>query len=139
MKAPLLPLLLAAATLAISTPALARSCLPYGPLKVTLSGTLERKTFPGAPDFEDVKQGDQPETGYYLRLPSAMCVAASAKTQQQAHDGVGELQLVLDQAQYAHLASEIGQTVRLTGTLLEASTGHHHAPVLLKVDAIDGD
>lgn len=139
MKAPRLLLFLATTAMTVSAPAMARSCLPYGPLKVTLSGTLERRTFPGAPNFEDVKQGDRPESGYYLQLPSAMCVAASAKTGQAAHDAVRELQLVLDRAQYAHLAGEMGDTVRLTGTLSEASTGHQHAPVLLQVEAIDGD
>lgn len=139
MKAPLLSLLLAPAVMAAPAPVAARSCLPYGPLKVSLSGTLERKTFPGAPGFEDVKQGDEAETGYYLRLPSPVCVAASARTEEAGHADLRELQLVLDRAQYAHLAGEMGQTVRLTGTLLEASTGHHHTPVLLKVDAIDGD
>lgn len=136
MKTPLL--LLAAAVIAAPMPALARACLPYGPLKVTLSGTLESETSSAAPNFADMNRGDPPDAGYSLRLPSPMCVAASKQTDQPAHAEIRELQLLLDRAQSAHLADELGKTVRLTGTLSEGSSGDRHT-LRLRVDAIDGD
>jgi hypothetical protein len=139
MKASLLPLLLATAVLTAPSPALARSCLPYGPLKVTLSGTLERKSLPDAPSVADTKSGDPTASAFYLKLPSSLCVAASVNTQQAAHAEVRELQLVLDPAQSAHLSGEMHETVRLTGTLSERTTGAQSTLLLLRVEAIDGD
>ncbi len=37
-------------------------CLKYEPNVVTLSGTLIRETHSGPPDYENVANGDKPET-----------------------------------------------------------------------------
>ncbi len=137
MNVPLVPVLLAGSLLSAIAPATAaRSCLPYGPLEIALSGTLQSRPQPHAPEAEDVAAGDAPETGYYLQLPSAMCVAAATGQDGRRHDNVRELQLVLDAGQHAHLRQERGHTVRLTGILLE---GRDRTTVRLQVRAIDAD
>ena len=42
------------------------ACLRYQPDTVAIAGLLTRKTFPGRPNYESVKEGDGPETGFYL-------------------------------------------------------------------------
>jgi Domain of unknown function (DUF4431) len=111
-------------------------CLRYDPDTVALTGTLRRQTFPGPPNYEDIKAGDAPETGFYLGLASPICTIASpdsANDNNGSLNGVQLVQLVLDSAGYAHLGPRVGQSVTIAGTMFAAFTGHHHAPVLLRV------
>lgn len=102
-------------------------CLPYGPIKVTLSGKLERHAAadPG---------------GEVLALPTPVCVAASPAGQAPRHDAVRRLRLALSKEQAAHLEEEgAGQIVRVTGMLSEAAQGEGSPPLLLTVVGIDSD
>lgn len=111
----------------------AAECLKYEPAVVTVSGELHRATFPGRPNFESIASGDEPETGFYLTLKEPLCTQADAAGEQEAQEGVHEVQLVLTQKQYAQWRPKLGQQVTLHGGLFAAFSGHHHAPVLLKV------
>ncbi len=112
------------------------ACLRYEPDTVAIAGSLTRKTFPGRPNYESVKEGDEPETGFYLEVPGPVCTIASPDS---ANDNNGSLhdvrliQLVLDSAGHARLKPRLGRQVTLRGTLFAAFTGHHHAPLLLRV------
>jgi hypothetical protein len=78
-------------------------CLSYEPSVVTLSGTLVRKTFPGPPNYDSVKKGDKPETGWFLDLPENVCVKED-KVEPDLNpkqSGIHEIQLVLQPQQYA--------------------------------------
>jgi hypothetical protein len=108
-----------------------KPCLHYEPDTITLSGQLTRRTFFGAPGFGEDPKHDEKETGYYLSLPHNVCTVATHDD--EAHKGVHLVQLVLDSAGYAHLRPYIGKTVSINGTLLAATTGHHHTEVLLRV------
>ncbi|MBB4128774.1 hypothetical protein GGR77_004105 [Xanthomonas translucens] len=103
-------------------------CLPQGPIKVTLSGKLERPTSaPAAPESER----------QILVLPRPVCVAASPAAPAPRHDAVRRLRLELSQDQAAHLQEEgVGQIVRVTGTL---SAAEGDVPPLLTVVGIDSD
>jgi len=92
-----------------------------------------RLTFPGAPNFESVAQGDAPETGFYLRLATPICTQATNDVD-DAKAGVTLVQVLLDADGYARLRPSIGQSLTLAGTLSGALSGHHHAPVLLAID-----
>ena len=50
------------------------SCLSYEPAVVTVQGKLVRKTFPGPPNYKDIRTGDEVETNWYLALDSPICV-----------------------------------------------------------------
>lgn len=111
----------------------AKHCLRYEPIVVTLSGTLVKRTYPGAPNYESIKDGDQPETGYYLKLRSPACVKAKEQDDGVDHENIKEVQLVLDAEQYAILRPQIGKPISLAGRIFEGFNGHHNTPVLLIV------
>ena len=110
------------------------TCLRYGPDTVRVSGTLQRLTFPGPPNYEDVQTGDEPETGFYLAPAVPLCAAGGRdEVDGGPRADVRLVQLVLDSAGYAALRPALGRAVALRGTLFPSHTGHHHAPVLLDV------
>lgn len=111
----------------------AAECLKYEPAVVSLSGVLHRATFPGRPNFESVANGDEPETGFYLTLKQPLCTQVDVAGEQEALQDVREVQLVLTEKQYAQWRPQLGKQVTLHGGLFAAFSGHHHAPVLLKV------
>ncbi len=86
-------------SLLISTSVYAADCLSYEPAKVKLVGTLHRATFPGAPNFESIQDGDTPETGFYLTLTHPICTVSTLGSEQTAFASVREIQLVLNQSQ----------------------------------------
>jgi hypothetical protein len=51
-------------------------CVNYEPDLVSLNGKIIRKTFPGPPNYENIKTGDQPETYWILILTTPLCVNA---------------------------------------------------------------
>ena len=110
----------------------AAGCLTYAPDTVSLKGTLRRQTFPGPPNYESVKSGDAPETGFYLHLGRPVCTIGKDEVDVAAR-AVRFVQLVLDTTGYARLRPLLGRRVTLRGTLFHAISGHHHAPLLLTV------
>ncbi|MET3117109.1 hypothetical protein AAKU64_001322 [Undibacterium sp. GrIS 1.8] len=122
-------------TVLLNTPAFAATdCLSYEPVKVKLAGKLHRATFPGAPNFESIKDGDTAETGFYLTLTHAICTVTTPGSEQTAFASVKEIQLVLNQSQYKKLRPKLGTQIQLSGSLFSAISGHHHTDVLLQVD-----
>jgi hypothetical protein len=131
--------LLAAALCATTLRIEARSCLPYEPKPVTLAGTIVRQTFPGPPNYEDVKTGDTPEMIWVLRLATPICVAPDGPTEDynDPESNVRELQLIfMDGAGYTKYRSLLGKPVSVSGTLSHAITGHHHTKVMVVVREI---
>src|SRR5215831_7668862 len=115
------------------------TCLSYGPAIVTLNGTLVRRTFPGPPNYESVKKGDEPETYWFLDLPESICVNED-KAQPDLNpkqSGIHEIQLVLQPEQYQQRKGMVGRKVLATGTLFGEHTGHHHTPVILAVRTLE--
>ncbi len=108
----------------------AGSCLAYGK-RVTLAGKLIRQTFPGPPNYESVANGDKPETNWYIELTAPMCVDADPQNRQGAVSDVGQVELVVTPEQYRRHRDLVGRSVRASGILFQAFTGHHHTPVLL--------
>jgi hypothetical protein len=108
------------------------ACVAQEPDTIRLAGVLVRRTFSGAPNFRSVRHGDARETGFYLRMSPALCARAGDRVH-RARTGVKLVQLVLDSTGYSVLRPMVGQHVELRGTLFSSSTGHHHAPLLLRV------
>lgn len=105
-------------------------CIHYDTDTVSLTGRLSRETLPGPPNYESVRRGDAPETGFYLTLPAPVCTMDGAT---RDLDSITKLQLVLDSAGYARLRPSLGTTATVRGTLFAAVTGHHHTPALVWV------
>ena len=117
---------------------LAQGCLSYEADSVRLTGTISRKTFPGPPNYESIRRGDQPETYWILHLASPICTTASAEN--DAESNVSDIQLILTPRQYALYRNCAGGRARAVvtarGKLLHAITGHHHTQVLLEVKGL---
>jgi Domain of unknown function (DUF4431) len=111
-----------------------QECLAYEPEVVQLIGTINKKTFPGPPNFESVEKGDRPETYWVLQLPDRVCTQPSADN--DAENNVTALQLILTEKQYNLYRKFLGRRVNVTGKLSHAQTGHHHTPVLMEVTDI---
>lgn len=105
-------------------------CLRYEPQTATLTGRLERRTYPGRPNYENVQNGDEPEMGLYLVLPHPVCTKGRG-IWYGAQKDVTLVQLVLEQRDYVDLQPFLEKTVTLRGQLFSRQTAHHHAPLLL--------
>jgi hypothetical protein len=105
---------------------------------VTLHGTVSRETFPGPPNYESIKDGDRPETSWFLDLTHPVC-AQEDKTDllKPGQEGVRRIQLVVSQAMCLSHKKLVGKRVAVTGTLFGEHTGHHHTPVLLTVNTLE--
>lgn len=114
-----------------------QNCLSYQG-KIALKGEISRKTFAGAPNFESIAEGDQPETYWILHLAAPICVSGdeSVPGGENAENNVSDIQLGLDEKQYAQYKDSLGKPVFVEGTLSHAFTGHHHTDILLKVEEI---
>jgi Domain of unknown function (DUF4431) len=127
--------LLAGIAVTASAPTVSAACLKYEPDVVQLSGKLERRVYPGRPNYESVQKGDEAETGFYLVLSEPICTDASDPAGiNSAQANVRLVQLNLDKAGYDRLRPSLGKEVTVRGTLSAAHTGHHHAPVVLLVE-----
>jgi hypothetical protein len=124
-------------------PAYAQSgeaCLSYEPTVVKLTGTIISRTFPGPPNYESIKGGDEPETYWLLVLRRPVCVNEGQPGEfNEAKKGIRRIQLVFHSEdaydKYRHLP---GKRVVATGTLYAGFTGHHKTPVLLRVNTLRG-
>ncbi|MBI5019940.1 MAG: DUF4431 domain-containing protein [Ignavibacteriales bacterium] len=113
------------------------NCLRYEPAVVTLTGVIERQIFPGRPNYKSIKNGDEPETCWILKLQRSVCVAASDTDQvNETEYNVKRMHLVLQQHQYKSYHKLLGRKVIVTGTLFHSITGHHHTRVLLTTKEI---
>lgn len=115
----------------------AGTCYPYEPKVVTLEGILVGETFPGSPNYESIKKGNKKESYFLLTFPEPICtVATEDDVMSDSEDSVTKMQLMISsnsRAIYNKLQSELGKTVKCTGTLYYHHTGHHHTPVLMTV------
>jgi hypothetical protein len=114
-------------------------CLSYEPAVVFIHGTLTRKTLPGPPNYEDIREGDAAETSWFLKLDRPICVNED-KSEPDLNPGqknIRRVQLVFDAEACDTYKVLLGQPVVARGTLFGSHTGHHHTPVLLTVTHIE--
>jgi len=114
-------------------------CLNYEPDLVSLNGKIIRKTFPGPPNYEDIKTGDEPETYWILIVTRPFCVnAITDDSIYSSESGIKEVQLVFmaASAEYKKYKNLVGKNVIVRGQLFPMQTGHHHTNVLITVKDI---
>lgn len=101
---------------------------------ITLQGKLVQHTYPGPPNFESIKDGDEALTYDFLQLNEPLeCNIASADEQ------VPEVQLIfIDKTKvtYADIAPSLGKEVIVTGETMYQQSGWHFTPVLLLLDDV---
>jgi len=127
------------ALLAGSAVAEPQPCLQFEPAVTTIVGTLIRRTVPGPPNYESIKAGDAPETYWFVTPARPFCVRGTPGDDLNRADvaNVSTVQLILLHDEYKTQAGLMGQSVKVTGTLSTAITGHHHTPVVLEVTKIE--
>ena len=124
--------------LCVSARASAQDCLSYEPRVERVTGTILKKTFPGPPNYESIRGGDRPETFWILHLDRPVCVTGNTDDVNEPEQSVTDLQLVLDEKQYAQLRRMPGKKIHvvMSGKLFHAHTAHHRTSVLLSVSSI---
>ena len=111
-------------------------CLNYEPEVVELKGKMKRIIFPGPPNYESVKAGDQPEPYYVLFLLKGVCVQGNPKDDinSETEKDIKSIQLMI--TDYKKSRPLLGKNVTVKGQLMHAHTGHHHTPVLIQVESL---
>jgi hypothetical protein len=85
-------------------------CVNYEPDLVSLTGKIIRKTFPGPPNYENIKTGDQPETYWILILTKPFCVNADTNDSlYSSESGIKQVQLVFMGNEYQKYKTFIGK------------------------------
>lgn len=117
----------------------------YEPAVVELTGKLDLQTFPGPPNYESIRNGDEIERHFYLRLDAPVDVLPRGEhptiDNPEPERNVRVMQLVVGYSEnelFKHLR-KIGEggRVRILGTLFHRFTGHHHSRILLKVQKLE--
>lgn len=125
-----------------SSPSVAQQeqhCLSYEPTVVKLAGTIISKTYPGPPEYESIRHGDEPETYWLLALPRPVCVDADQASPDvnPAVKNIRRIQLVFpDESAYKKYRRLLWKRVVATGTLYGGTTIHHKTRVLLDVESL---
>lgn len=116
-----------------------QACLDYEPARVKLSGIIISRTYPGPPNYESIREGDEPETYWLLRLSRPVCVNQEpGNLTNVAKRNIRQIQLVFNsEAAYKTYGRLLRRRVWATGMLYGSFTGHHKTPVLLKVITLE--
>jgi len=109
----------------------------FSPAESILEGIIEKQTFAGPPNYENINKGDLKETGWFLKLKKPINVLPSANSignDTEAEFDVKVIHLTWSENNKV-IGSKIkvGKRVKLKGTLFHQFNGHHHARVLLDV------
>ena len=125
------------ASMVLATGDVYPQCLKYDPNVVTLDGSVYSKDFPGPPDYESIRQGDERMRYWILRLNKSICVDADASWGRA--DNVREVQLVfLDSSFYKRYRGLVRKRAhfRVVGLLYHQHSGYHVREVLITVQKL---
>jgi len=113
----------------------------FQPKKTELIGTIESQTFPGPPNYENIANGDEVESGWYLRLSGPINITYAPREKAVDNDmplkNVKIVQMIVHYSSPTKELVKSGNKVKITGTLLGKLTGHHHARVLINIENIE--
>ena len=102
---------------------------------IEVQGVLTSETFPGPPNYASISEGDRPETYFFVTLRSPLCVPRGTSESQPWVDRIQTIQLTFNwetaRASYAALRRHLNTTVKCSGVLMGAQTGHYHSIVAL--------
>jgi hypothetical protein len=114
----------------------AQHCLAYEPETVTLEGNVSSKDFPGPPNFESIRGGDQRIRYWILRLPQSVCVDGGHDDINVRVENIREIQLVFeDDAFYKKYRALVRKHkhFQVVGSLFHEHTANHVRKILFKV------
>lgn len=112
-------------------------CLSYEPAKVKITGTIVRETFPGPPNYESIKGGDEIETFCILKPGKPVCVNGKEGDDLDISEtNVKALHMVFMESDCYRYRSLWYKKVSVSGMLYHGFNAHHRSRVLLKVIGI---
>lgn len=80
-----------------------------------LAGYIVKRMFPGSPNYDSIKRGDEPQEHWVLRLVKPITVVADpADEYSQTERNVSEIQLVLDDKGYKKYRPFLGKRQLVT-------------------------
>ncbi|KTD77164.1 DUF4431 domain-containing protein [Legionella waltersii] len=125
-----------------STVAQAEGCILAGQA-TQLQGKISIETFPGRPNYESIKDGDEPEVYWILTTKKPYCgqgVGFNDEGQEitQIEKNQTRFQLILTPEQYKQWKALLPNNVTVEGSMMMAHTGHHHTAMLLQVTNMKG-
>lgn len=102
-------------------------CFSYEPAVVNLKGVIDHTTFTGPPNYESIKDGDQPETYRILYVNKPICVEGKGggndDPDAQPENNVSHLQMNMDEKQYDQYKDLLGKQVSVPISSLVPSPG----------------
>lgn len=114
--------------------------LNYEPSQVVLKGKVTTRLEYGAPGFGEDPKNDAKENIFLLVLDKPVDVQPdpdlSSDTNTESFKNVREMQMVFMNIDHKLFKRIMGKKVKVTGTLFQAETGHHHTDVLVTVDEL---
>ncbi|MBI4406208.1 MAG: DUF4431 domain-containing protein [Deltaproteobacteria bacterium] len=115
--------------------------VPYGPAVVECRGKLRLVYFPGPPNYESIKDGDEREVVYLLELEEPFDIAAANDRKKPLNDseGWGKNVKRIQLTSNGPLGKHVGKKVIVRGKLFEAIFAHHHTSVLMEVLKVTGE
>lgn len=115
-------------------------CLNYEPEKNQLIGLLYSKSFPGPPNYEDIKKGDKEEIYWLIKTTKVFCVNDTKDNWAGKILNQSEVQLIIMPSAlnlYKTKKSLLGKNVIVKGTLFPQMSGHHKTNVLITVESLE--
>jgi hypothetical protein len=117
-------------TVIAASGAAAADCLPYGQ-PVTITGYYGSVLFPGIPNYESVKSGDEPERVPMLFLDVPICTGEDPEGIGEPVPSIAAIQLACSSEEIDRFSRTEGDPMTVRGSLFAGHTGHHHTAVLL--------
>ena len=114
-----------------------QKCFEYG-TTVSLTGKLTSKIFPGPPNYESIRNGDQKETAIILILTRPICTTSKDPASHgDPESGQRDIQLVISKDEnWRTIRRLMRKRATVSGTLFHWNTGHHHTKVLMDVSQV---
>lgn len=125
--------------LGFSSLAVAEDCITEGK-EITLKGKLAVQTFPGLPNYESIKKGDEPETYWILTTEKSYCGIGHSLDNDKLYRldrRATQFQLVLTAEQYKEKKNLLNKKVIVKGNMFTAHTGHHHTEMLIELKSME--
>lgn len=133
----LLTLVFVLSFIAFACDAQSEECLSYWPVKVKLTGTIVRETFPGPPNYESIEDGDAPETFCILKPEKPVCVNGKEGDDLDVSEtNVKAIQLVFHEVDCTSYRPLWLKKVSVSGTLYHGANAHHRSRILVEVTGI---
>ena len=107
---------------------------------VHLEGKIGSETFPGRPNYDSIKDGDEPETYWIFTSDQSFCGLGyhyATKKLYRIEGRSKRFQLLLKKGCCNNVKNLLDKKVILKGQMFVGNNGHHHTKMLIEVTNIE--